>query len=156
MMTTTGAGMATIVKAMRGGLLALVVAAYWAPLWAETVGEAAKQNVTSAPQEQITWISGGVSGEARDEMRKSAAAYSVHLMFSNSQGNYLADIPFTVSKPNGRELYSGVSAGPLLYLKLPPGVYQIAVQLDGVWQNRRIRAGTSGYPAKASFVGSGK
>jgi hypothetical protein len=156
MMTTTGAGMATIVKAMRGGLLALVVAAYWAPLWAETVGEVAKQNVTSAPQEQVPWISGGVSSEARDEMRKVAPAYSVHLMFSNPQGSYLADIPFTVSKTNGRELYSGVSAGPLLYLKLPPGTYQIAVQLDGVWQNKRIRAGTSGYPAKASFVGNGK
>ena len=156
MMTTTGAGMATIVKTMRGGLLALVVAAYWAPLWAETVGEVAKQNVTSAPQEQIPWISGGVSDEARDEMRKAAPAYNVHLMFSNRQGSYLADIPFTVSKLNGRELYSGVSEGPLLYLKLPPGTYQIAVQLGGIWQNKRIRAGTSGNPAKASFVGNGK
>ena len=156
MMTTTGAGMATIVKAMRGGLLALVVAAYWAPLWAETVGEVAKQNVTSAPQEQVPWISGGVSSEARDEMRKVAPAYSVHLMFSNPQGSYLADIPFTVIEPNGRELYSGVSTGPLLYLKLPPGIYQIAVQLDGVWQKRNIRAGTAGVPVKASFVGNGK
>ena len=156
MMTTRGAGMATIVKAMRGGLLALVVAAYWAPLWAETVGEVAKQNVTRAPQEQMPWMSGGVSYEARDEMRKAAVAYNVHLMFSNRQGSYLADIPFTVSKLNGRELYTGVSEGPLLYLNLPPGTYQIAVQLDGVWQNRRIRAGTSGYPAKASFVGNGK
>jgi hypothetical protein len=156
MMTTRGAGMATIVKAMRGGLLALVVAAYWAPLWAETVGEVAKRDVTRAPQEQMPWMSGGVSHEARDEMRKAAATYNVHLMFSNRQGSYLADIPFTVSKLNGRELYTGVSEGPLLYLNLPPGTYQIAVQLDGVWQNRRIRARTSGGPVKASFVGYGK
>ncbi|MGV0949637.1 MAG: hypothetical protein ACOYB3_03125 [Azonexus sp.] len=148
--------MATIVKTLRGGLLALVVATCWAPVWAETVGEVAKRDVTGAPQEQMPWMSGGVSYEARDEMRRAAAAYNVHLMFSNRQGSYLADIPFTVSKPNGRELYSGVSEGPLLYLKLPPGSYQIAVQLDGVWQNRRIRAGTSGNPAKASFVGNGK
>jgi len=126
------------------------------PLRAEPVGEVAKQNVTSAPQEQIQWISGGVGDDARAEMRLAATAYSVHLMFSNRQGSYLADIPFTVSKPNGREIYSGVSAGPLLYLNLPPGTYRIAVQLDGVWQNRRIRAGTSGNPAKASFVGNGK
>jgi len=126
------------------------------PLRAEPVGEVTKQNVTSSPQEQIQWISGGVGDDARAEMRLAATAYSVHLMFSNRQGSYLADIPFTVSKPNGREIYSGVSAGPLLYLNLPPGTYRIAVQLDGVWQNRRIRAGTSGYPAKASFVGNGK
>lgn len=148
--------MATIVKTLRGGLLALVVSTCWAPVWAETAGQAARQDLTSAPQEQIPWISGGVSDEARDEMRKAAPAYNVHLMFSNRQGSYLADIPFTVSKLNGRELYTGVSEGPLLYLNLPPGTYQIAVQLDGVWQNRRIHAGTSGYPAKASFVGKGK
>ena len=148
--------MATIVKTLRGGLLALVVSTCWAPVWAETAGQAARQDLTSAPQEQIPWISGGVSDEARDEMRKAAPAYNVHLMFSNRQGSYLADIPFTVSKPNGRELFSGVSEGPLLYLKLPPGTYQIAVQLGGVWQNKRIRAGTSGNPAKASFVGNGK
>jgi len=148
--------MATMVKTLRVGLLALVVANCWAPVWAETAGQAARQDLTSAPQEQIPWISGGVSDEARDEMRKAAPAYNVHLMFSNRQGSYLADIPFTVSKVNGRELYSGVSEGPLLFLKLPPGTYQIAVQLDGVWQNKRIRAGTSGNPAKASFVGNGK
>jgi len=148
--------MATIVKTLRGGLLALVFSTCWAPVWAETAGQVARQDLTSAPQEQIPWISGGISDEGLDEMRKAAPAYNVHLMFSNRQGSYLANIPFTVSKPNGRELYSGVSEGPLLYLKLPPGTYQIAVQLGGVWQNKRIRAGTSGNPAKASFVGNGK
>jgi hypothetical protein len=148
--------MTKIVKSMRHGLLALVVSMQWTPLWAEAVGEVAKRDVTRAPQEQMPWMSGGVSYEARDEMRKAAPAYNVHLMFSNRQGSYLADIPFTVSKPNGRELYSGVSEGPLLYLNLPSGTYQIAVQLGGIWQNKRIRAGTPGNPAVASFVGNGK
>lgn len=148
--------MATIAKPMRRGLLAVLVATCCAPLWAETVGDVARQNVTSAPQEQVPWMSGGVGDDALGEMRKAAPAYSVQLMFSNPQGSYLADIPFTVSKVNGRELYSGVSPGPLLYLKLPPGTYQIAAQLDGVWHKRQIRAGTSGNPAKASFVGNGK
>ena len=148
--------MATIAKFMRRGSMAILVAACCAPLWAETVGEVAKQNVTSAPQEQVPWMGGGVGDDALGEMRKAAQSYSVQLMFSNPQGSYLADIPFTVSKVNGRELYSGVSPGPLLYLKLPPGTYQIAVQLDGVWQNSRISAGTPGSPAKATFVGNGK
>ncbi len=148
--------MGTITKSVRGGLLAFAVAAYSLPLWANPVGEPTKPGVDSAPQERTPWISGGVGDDARAEMRKAATAYNVHLMFSNRQGSYLADIPFTVSKPNGRELFSGVSTGPLLYLNLPPGTYQIAVQLDGVWQNRRIRAGTSRGPAKASFVGEGK
>lgn len=148
--------MSAIVKSTRRGLLALVVALQCLPLAAQEVGDVAKQNATSAPQAEIPWMSGGIGDEARDEMRKAAAAYSVHLVFSDREGSYLAGIPFTVSKVNGRELYSGVSAGPLLYLKLPPGSYQIAAKFDGVWHSKRIQAGTSGAPAKVSFVWNGK
>lgn len=153
---TKGETMTTIARSRWGWLLALIVVVQSAPLWAEPVGEVSEHNKTLASQEQIPWMSGGVSYEGRDEMRKAAAAYSVHVMFSDRQGSYLADIPFTVSKLNGRELSAGVSAGPLLFLDLPPGAYQIAVRLDGVWHNKRIRAGTSGNPARVSFVGNGK
>lgn len=140
----------------RLALIALAAALQCATLSAVEVDSAATGNATSRPQAEFSWISGGVGDDEIKEMRKAAAAYNVHLMFSNRQGHYLADIPFKVSKLDGRELYSGVSEGPLLYLKLPPGSYRIAVQLDSVWQNKRIRAGTSGYPARASFVGNGK
>lgn len=148
--------MTKIVKDLRHGLLAALVAVHALPLWAEEVGDVAKQNVTSAPQAELDWMSGGIGDEARDEMRKAAAAYSVHLVFSDPKGSYLADIPFTVSRPNGRELYSGVSAGPLLYLKLPPGTYQISAKFDGVWHSKRIRAGSAADPARVSFVSIGK
>jgi hypothetical protein len=153
--TMGGADMTTVAKSMRGGLLAFAIAASSASLWAATVGDVVKENAISSPQEKMPWMSGGVGDEALAEMRNAAAAYSVHLMFSNRQGSYLADIPFTVSKLNGPELYSGVSTGPLLYLNLPPGTYLIAAQLDGRWQRKHIRAGT-GAPVKASFVGHGK
>lgn len=148
--------MTAIVKHMRHGLLACVAGLYCLSPGAQEVGDAAKQNVTSSPQEEVPWMSGGIGDEARDEMRKAAAAYSVHLVFSDPQGSYLAAIPFTVSKLNGRELYSGVSAGPLLYLKLPPGTYQISAKFDGVWQSKRISAGSPGDPARVSFVGNAK
>lgn len=148
--------MTAIVKSTRRGLLALVVALQCFPLAAEEVGDVAKQNATSTPQAAVPWMSGGIGDEALDEMRKAAAAYSVHLVFSDREGSYLAGIPFTVTKANGRELYSGVSPGPLLYLKLPPGSYQIAAKFEGVWHSKRIQAGTSGQPAKVSFVWNGK
>jgi len=141
---------------LQRGLLALVVALQCAPSWADEVGDVAKQNTTSVPQAELPWMSGGIGDEARDKMRKAAAAYSVHLVFSDQQGSYLAGIPFTVTRLNGRELYSGVSAGPLLYLKLPPGSYQIAAKFDGVWHKKSIKAGTSENPARVSFVAIGK
>ena len=153
---TKGGTMTTIARSRRAWLLALIVTVQSAPLWAESIGEGASRNGTAASQTQIPWISGGVSYEARDEIRNAAAAYSVHVMFSNRQGSYLADIPFSVSTLSGRELVSGVSEGPLLYLKLPPGSYQISVQLDGAWHKKRILVGNAGNPAKLSFVGKGQ
>lgn len=148
--------MTTIARSRRAWLLALIFVAQSAPLWAESVGEVPGHNSRASSQAQIPWVSGGVSFEARDEIRNAAAAYNVHVMFSNRQGSYLADIPFTVSTLSGREVVSGVSEGPLLYIKLPPGSYQISVQLDGAWHNKRILVGNTGNPAKLSFVGKGK
>ena len=148
--------MTAIVKTAQRGLLLLALALPGLPAWAGEIGDVAKQNTMSAPQAELPWMSGGIGDEARDEMRKAAAAYSVHLVFSDQQGAYLAGIPFMVTQLNGRELYSGISAGPLLYLKLPPGAYQIAAKFDGVWHSKRVQAGTSENPARVSFVGYGK
>ena len=148
--------MVTIAKTTCVGLLGLALALPCFSVGAQTVGDAARQNTVNAPQAELPWMSGGIGDEARDEMRKVAAAYSVHLVFSDREGSYLAGIPFTVTRRNGRELYSGVSAGPLLYLKLPPGSYLISAQFDGVWQSKQIQASAGGEPARVSFVGYGK
>ena len=126
------------------------------PLPASEVDANAKSNTTSIPQANIPWMSGGVGDEARDEMRKAASSYNVLIIFSNHQGGYLASIPFTVAGGDGREIISGVSEGPLLYVKLPPAVYQISAQIDGVWQHRRIQPGTTGRPLHMSFVSRGE
>lgn len=151
-----GTIMATGTKTMQRGLLLVALALPGLPAWAGAVGDVAKQNTISAPQAELSWMSGGIGDEARDEMRKAAVAYSVHLVFSDPQGSYLAGIPFSVTKLNGREMYSGVSAGPLLYLKLPPGSYLIAAKFDGIWHKKRITAGTADDPARVSFVSYGK
>jgi hypothetical protein len=57
---------------------------------------------------------------------------------------------------NQQQIYSAVSDGPLLYLKLPPGSYQIAAQIDGVWQNQHVQAGAPGSSANVSFVAKAK
>jgi len=126
------------------------------PLQASEVGDNAKSNVTSVPQADIPWMSGGIGEEARDEMRKAASSYNVQIVFSNRQGSYLADIPFTVAGRDGRQIISGVSEGPLLYVKLPPAVYRISAQIDGAWQHRRIQAATTGRPLRMVFVSRGE
>ena len=148
---------------MQNGLLALAVVLQGVPFMAAAADDVATAprttNTTSAPQEAIAWMSGGVGDEALAEMQKAAAAYNVHLMFSNQAGNYLAAVPFTVAQsapPNAREIYSGVSKGPLLYLKLPPGSYKISAEIDGQWKSQQVQAGAAGSVSKLSFVSHDK
>jgi hypothetical protein len=56
----------------------------------------------------------------------------------------------------GKVTASGVTEGPLLYIKLPAGSYQIAVEIDGAWQTKRIQTSTSGQATKLRFVAKGK
>lgn len=140
----------------RIGCMAMVLALQCLPAQALEVDDAAKSNVASSPQAEISWISGGVGDEAMTEMHKVASAYNVHVMMTGVLGNYLAGVPFTVSRRNGQIKVSGATEGPLLYLKLPAGRYQLAVQIDGAWQTRHIQVAASGPATKVRFVAKGE
>lgn len=140
----------------RFGLIAMVIILQCAPALAFELDDAAKSNVASSPQTGVSWLSGGVGDEAMTEMHKVSAAYNVHLMLTGPRGNYLAGIPFSVSRRSGQVTVSGVTEGPLLYLKLPAGKYQIAVEIDGAWQTRHIQASDSGKTTKVRFVAKGE
>ena len=140
----------------RFGLIALMVVLQCAPALAIEVDDAAKSNVASSPQAGVSWLSGGVGDDAMAEMRRQSASYNVHLMLTGPHGNYLAGGPFKVSRLNGQLTVSGVTEGPLLYLKLPAGRYQVAVEIDGAWQTRRVQASASGPATKVRFVAKGE
>ena len=61
---------------LRSGLLALVIALPCAPLLAGPTGDVTRANTTSAPQEQLTSMSGAIDDEALEDMRQLAAAYN--------------------------------------------------------------------------------
>lgn len=109
------------------------------------------QTPVNAPVE-IYWLSGGIGDESRDEMQQSAAAYNVHMLFTDRKGEYLADIPVTIATRKGQLLYSAVSEGPMLYLKLPPGSYLISAEIDGAWQKRNVQLDRSGRASRLQFV----
>ena len=140
----------------RIGLIAMLALMQCAPALAFELDDAARNNVASSPQAGVSWLSGGVGDEAMTEMLKVSADYNVHLMLTGARGNYLAAIPFSVSRRSGEVTVSGVTDGPLLYLKLPAGNYQIAVAIDGVWQSRRVLASASGKATKVRFVARGE
>jgi len=139
----------------RFGWIVVMFALQCSPVIAVEIDDAARSNVTSSPQKVVSWISGGVGDEAMAEMHKVSTAYNVQLLLTGASGNYLAGVPFSVSH-KGKVTASGVTEGPLLYIKLPAGSYQIAVEIDGAWQTKRIQTSTSGQATKLRFVAKGK
>jgi hypothetical protein len=137
-------------------LLAIVAALLGAPLAQAEVGDNAKHNTSSTTPAEIPWLSGGIGDEARDEMRKAAASYNVLVVFSTPQGSYLANVPFSVARRSGSDILSGVSEGPLLYIKLPPAAYRVSAQIDGVWQSKQIQVGATARPLRTVFVSKGE
>lgn len=135
-------------------ILALALIAAAATGHAAEVGDSARRNQSSSPQGAIPWLSGGVGDEARDEMRKVQADYNVLITFSRRQGSYMANVPFTVSAAKERKILSGVSEGPLLYLRLPAGAYRVSAKIDGAWQSQDARAGSPATPVRLMFVGN--
>ena len=132
-------------------LLLLATLQLSSPAFAET-DVVASANATGGGQAGIFWMSGGIGDEALSEMRRAAAGYNVHMTFSDRTGAYLAGIRFKVSGRNGQAIYEGVTDGPLLYLKLSPGSYLIAAEIDQAWQTRRIQVAASGRPTALRFV----
>jgi hypothetical protein len=136
--------------------IAILLALQCLPAHAVEVDDAAKSNASNGPQAEVPWLSGGVGDEAMAEMHKVSTDYNVHLLLTGPRGNYLAGVPFTVSRRNGNVMVSGVTEGPLLYLKLPAASYQIAVEIDGAWQTRRIQASASGRATRVRFFAKGE
>lgn len=73
----------------------------------------------------IQYVSGGIGDEEQEQLKSVAAEYNVQALFSMRTGAYVSNVAVRVLDGAGRELLSVDSAGPFLYMKLPPGRYTL-------------------------------
>jgi hypothetical protein len=91
-----------------------------------------------------TAVSGGVGDEDRDALMQAYDQYNLHLAFAEKTGDYVADVGVKVRDARGREMWSGNADGPLLFMKLPPGRYEVVAAFDGKEQRRSVQVGPRG------------
>jgi hypothetical protein len=91
-----------------------------------------------------TAVSGGVGDEDRDALMQAYDQYNLHLAFAEKTGDYVADVGVKVRDSRGREMWSGNADGPLLFMKLPPGRYEVIADFDGKEQRRSVQVGPRG------------
>src|SRR5688572_14646607 len=116
--------------------------------------DAARANA-SAPA-----ISGGVSLNARDNMRTQERDANVKLVFALNTGNYVADVHVKVVDSKGKVVIDDMSNGPWLLAKLPSGSYTATATYNGKAVTQRFSAGSGlrttqfRWPASVEGVGA--
>jgi hypothetical protein len=86
-------------------------------------------------------MSGGVSHEGRAELAAHERDANLKLVFTESQGSYLADIGIKVYDRSGNMVLDTVSNGPWLLAKLSPGNYRVVATDGNVKREHRISVG---------------
>jgi hypothetical protein len=96
------------------------------------------------PQTQgnVTFVTGGVGIEERDELHATRANYNLSLLFSEQgTGEYLSDVNILITDSRGNVFLKTVSDGPELFARLPPGRYIVTVEFDGKTYHKAVSVG---------------
>lgn len=89
----------------------------------------------------VATLSAGVGKEDRIVQTK----YSLKLVFARAVGEYLSGVKVRILDIHGTTILTKTSEGPWLWVRLPPGKYQvIAARGDGLATAAKIEIGESG------------
>lgn len=83
-------------------------------------------------QGEVVFVSGGIGEDEQHAMQAMRGDYNLNLLFSiQGSGEYLSDVKVQVADSTGNTVLESVSDGPMLFAKLKPGRYAIAVDREG-------------------------
>ncbi|MDT9642457.1 carboxypeptidase regulatory-like domain-containing protein [Pseudomonas sp. JV245A] len=89
-------------------------------------------------QNGISYVSGGIG---LDESRaiQQAKGYNLHMTFSVGSGNeYTSDVDVLIQNPQGHQLLSLSGVGPIVFVQLPAGRYQVITTRKGLEQQSMV------------------
>src|SRR5688500_18818369 len=119
----------------------------------------ALQSDAARANANVPAISGGVSLNARDNLRTQERDANVKLVFALNTGNYVADVHVKVVDSKGKVVIDDVSNGPWMLAKLPSGSYTATATYNGKAVTQRFSAGsglrTAQFRWPASVEGTG-
>ena len=93
-----------------------------------------------------TYLNGGIGKEEKEAMRGMAAEYPLRITYSQrDNGELLANVPTAIFDAQGKCVFELSDAGPMLFVKLPEGKYQVRATFEGLSQVRQVElSGSNG------------
>lgn len=120
------------------GLAALALAAWFVAMPAQADRHDRMDRSTS-----VQVLTGGVGEGERAKLEEQARGYNLKLVFTLGTGNYLAEVPFQITR-GGKVVVDEVSKGPWAFVNLPPGNYTVKATYEGKTHSRNVSVGKGG------------
>ncbi len=89
----------------------------------------------------ITYLTGGVTLDERQEMADQRKNFSLLLKFAAKSGRYLGDVSVNITNGKGAPVFESTTDGPWLLVNLPAGSYTLMATSGGVSQSQKISIG---------------
>jgi hypothetical protein len=86
----------------------------------------------------VPYISGGVGEDALARLKAREKEFNLKLVFTLTEGNYLADVGVSVADASGKVLVEHVTDGPVFMARLPAGTYVVTARYSGNAQTRKV------------------
>ncbi|MPQ68776.1 MULTISPECIES: carboxypeptidase regulatory-like domain-containing protein [Pseudomonas] len=116
--------------ALSGLVLLGVSSTAWAVGGSEPINQDAVQ-LSPQTQNGVSYLVGGV-GEDETQALLHTRGYNLHIVSTvGPKGEYLPDVDITIQKAGGESVLSLTQVGPMVYVKLPEGKYEVVSRRNG-------------------------
>lgn len=92
----------------------------------------------------VSYISGGIGDEERNEIRMREADFNLKLLFSERDGSYLTGVDVLLLNTRGETVLETKGAGPFLLARVPAGRYTVKLSANGKVQQGKLSVGAKG------------
>lgn len=99
----------------------------------------AKDGVIYKTESGLNFVNGGISQEEAAQIRRNAKSFSLQVLFTGGAvGGWLTDVSMMILDGNSNTIFWKKNSGPLLYIDLPAGDYQVIGRYNGERQSKLI------------------
>ena len=95
-------------------------------------------------QTYIPYVSGGFGLEERAELKAIGKTDNVEISFALQNKDYIGGAEVLIKDKNGTEVLEAVSDGPLLFAKLPEGIYIVKATATGKTLEQTVHVPSKG------------